>query len=177
MCRNGQEVLKFPTRESTPGQPLFAFLIESISQLEPGDHIVYQSSKPPFRIMYRSALVVRCTTDKVIFITNIEIGVTKKRIYFDELKNVHKIEYDECHYSVEKSLERAKRRLKLNEECYHALFNNSHFFVTLCKTGREYPLTDILVEISQGENICTLLDILSHSFARLQIPMLHLILT
>ena len=145
---------KFPTRESNPGQPLFAS-IDHHDQLKPGDHIVYQSSKPPFRIMYRSALVtqVQCPIGKVTLITNISIGVTRKEIHFDELKDVHKIEYDMCRYSVPESIERAKRRLKLNEDCYHALFNNSHFFVTWCKTGREYPLTDILVKISQGENI------------------------
>ena len=82
---------------------------------------------------------------------NIPIGVTQKQLYFDELKNVYKVVYDKCRYSTSESIERAKGRLKFKETCYHALFNNSHFFVTWCKTGQEYPLTDILVDISQGE--------------------------
>ena len=91
------------------------------------------------------------STGKMSVITNSVIGVTKKEVYFDELQNVHKVEYDSCRYSGEESIERAKRRFKLKEKSYHALYNNSHFFVTWCKTGREYPLTDILVEISQGK--------------------------
>ena len=143
----------FPTREPTPGQPLFALLMESSDQLRAGDHILYQSSKPPFRIMYRSALISEIkdtgTNLKVIVITN--IPEIKKQVYFDELDNLHKLEYDTCRYSNEESIERATKRLKLNEKCYHALYNNSHFFVTWCKTGREYPLTDILEEINQGK--------------------------
>ena len=152
MYQDGQ---KFPTREPTPGQPLFAILIESSETLQAGDHILYQSSKPPFRIMYRSALVTETLgTDsnlEVNVITNVpEIGVTQKQVYCDELENLHKLEYDTCRYSSEESIERARKRLKLKEKCYHALYNNSHFFVTWCKTGREYPLTDILEEIHQG---------------------------
>ena len=147
---------KFPTREPIPGQPLFALLMESSEKLQAGDHILYQSSKSPFRIMYRSALVAEIQgTDgnlKVNIITNVpEIGVTQKRVYFDELENLHKLEYDTCRYSSKESIERATQRLKLKEKCYHALYNNSHFFVTWCKTGREYPLTDILEEINQGK--------------------------
>lgn len=146
----------FPTREPTPGQPLFALMMESSDQLRAGDHILYQSSKPPFRIMYRSALISEIegtgTNLKVIVITNVpEIGVTKKQVYFDELENLHNLEYDTCRYSSEECIERATKRLELKEKCYHALYNNSHFFVTWCKTGREYPLTDILEEINQGK--------------------------
>ena len=139
-----------------PGQPLFALLMEFQNEkLQAGDHIVYQINKPPFRIMYRSALVVNTEdTDsnlKVSLITNApEIGVTQKQVYFDELENLHKLEYDTCRYSSKESIERATKRLNLKEKCYHALYNNSHFFVTWCKTGREYPLTDILEEINQG---------------------------
>ena len=139
-----------------PGQPLFALLIKPSDRLQAGDHILYQSSRPPFRMTYHSALVTEIQgTDgslKVNVITNaFEIGVTKKQIYFDQLKNLHKVEYDMCRYSNKESIERAKRRWKLKEKCYHALHNNSHFFVTWCKTGREYPLTDILEEINQGK--------------------------
>ena len=138
-----------------PGQPLLALLIESSNQLQAGDHILYQSSEPPFRMMYHSALVTEVqSTDgslKVNVITNVSAtGVTQKQICFDELKNLHRVEYDMCRYSKEGCIERAERRLKLKEKCYHALHNNSHFFVTWCKTGREYPLTDILEEINQG---------------------------
>jgi hypothetical protein len=141
-----------------PGQPLFALLMESQNEtLQAGDHILYQSNKSPFRLMYRSALVIEIKgTDsnlKVSFITNVpEIGVTQKQVYFDELENLHKLEYDTCRYSSEKSIERAIKRFDLEEKCYHALYNNSHFFVTWCKTGREYPLTDILEEINQGKH-------------------------
>ena len=150
---------RITSRELMPGQPLFALLIKSSDQLQAGDHILYQSSRPPFRMTYCSALVTEMQgTDgslKVNVITNaFEIGVTKKQIYFDQLKNLHKVEYDMCRYSNKESIERAERRLKLKEKCYHALHNNSHFFVTWCKTGREYPLTDILEEINQGKTLC-----------------------
>ena len=148
---------KFPAREPMPGQPLFAQLLmeSSETELQPGDHILYQSSKPPFRIMYRSALISEIegvnSNLKLNVITNVpEIGVTQKQVYFDELDNLHKLEYDTCRYSTKESIKRARKRLKLKEKCYHALYNNSHFFVTWCKTGREYPLTDILEEINQG---------------------------
>ena len=153
-----QDEQKFPTREPMPGQPLFALLMESSETLQPGDHILYQSSKAPFRVMYRSALISEIEgTDsslKVSIITNApEIGVTQKQLYFDELENLHMLEYDTCRYSSEESIKRARKRLKLKERCYHALYNNSHFFVTWCKTGREYPLTDILEEINQGMSL------------------------
>ena len=148
---------KFPAREPMPGQPLFAQLLmeSSETELQPGDHILYQSSKPPFRIMYRSALISEIegvnSNLKLNVITNVpEIGVTQKQVYFDQLDNLHKLEYDTCRYSTKESIKRARKRLKLKEKCYHALYNNSHFFVTWCKTGREYPLTDILEEINQG---------------------------
>ena len=146
----------FHAREPIPGQPLFAILMESTSdQLQTGDHILYQSSKPPFRIMYRSALITEIqgtgSNLKVSFITNVpEIGVTQKQVYFDELKSLHKLVYDTCRYSSEESIDRARQRLKLKEKCYHALYNNSHFFVTWCKTSREYPLADILEQINEG---------------------------
>ena len=96
-----QDEQKFPTREPMPGQPLFALLMESSETLQPGDHILYQSSKAPFRVMYRSALISEIEgTDsslKVSIITNApEIGVTQKQLYFDELENLHKLEYDTC---------------------------------------------------------------------------------
>ena len=115
-----------------------------------------QSSKPPFRITYRSALVTEIQgTDsnlKINVITNIpKIGVTQKQVNYDELENLHKLVYDTCRYSSEESIDRARRRLMLKEKCYHALYNNSHFFVTWCKTSREYPLTDILEQINEGK--------------------------
>ena len=150
-----QDGQKFPAREPMPGQPLFALLMESGDQLHAGDHILYQISKPPFRIMYRSGLITEIqgtdSNSKVNIITNVpEIGVTQRQVYFDELENLHKLEYDTCQYSSEESIDRARQRLMLKEKCYHALYNNSHFFVTWCKTGREYSLTDILEDINQG---------------------------
>ena len=147
--------VEFPHREKKPGQPLYASRIESFEHLNEGDHILYQISQPPFRMMYRSAIIVKSHYEagKVIVITNFPEGVKSKELYFDQLKNVHKIEYDSCRFLADKSIERAKRRLKMNESCYHALFNNSHFFVSWCKTGREHPLTDILVDVSQGKTM------------------------
>ena len=109
-----QDGKKFPTCEPTPGQPLFAQLLmeSSETELQPGDHILYQSSKPPFRIMYRSALISEIggvnSNLKLNFITNVpEIGVTQKQVYFDELENLHKLEYDTCRYSSKESIKRA----------------------------------------------------------------------
>ena len=137
---------------------MFAYAIHSSSDLRLGDHIVYQSSRPPFRIRFVSALIVgHQEENSVETITNGVVGVTKRTFHFTELKNLHGIKYDSCRYSEEESVERANARFRLKENCYHTLYNNSHFFVTWCKTGREYPLTDVLVEISQGKTFSTML--------------------
>ena len=81
---------------------------------------------------------VHCT----VVITNCEDGVIMKDVLVNELHNLHRIEYSSCRYSKEESLERAMR--SINENHYHPLRNNSHHFVSWCKTGQEYPLTDIL---------------------------------
>ena len=78
----------------------------------------------------------------IVVITNCEDGVIMKDVLVSELHNLHKVEYSSCRYSREKSLERALSRI--NENHYHPLRNNSHHFVSWCKTGQEYSLIDIL---------------------------------
>ena len=85
---------------------------------------------------------VESTIQHITVITNCEDGVIIKDVLISELHNLHRVEYSSCRYSMEESLERALSRISENH--YHPLRNNSHHFVSWCKTGQEYPLTDII---------------------------------
>lgn len=147
---------QFPEREPLPGQPNFISPIRNAEELAVGDHILYQVTKSVYRDVFRSCLVKdigissagECHID---YYTNKEEGVVQKCTPFEKLQGLHKVEYAACRYSIEESLKRAEGRI--DEEHYHSLNNNSHFFVTWCKTGREHSLTDILrsLEYQEGE--------------------------
>ena len=57
-----------------------------------------------------------------------------------------------CRFSNEESVERAKRRCEWKEDAFHPIFNNSHFFASWAKTGLEYPLTDLLLQLELEGN-------------------------
>ena len=157
---------QFPKREPLPGQPNFVNVISVAEELAAGDHILYLITKSGYREVFRSCLVKCIYTSlgecHVEYFTNKEEGVVQKRTPFEKLQSLHRVEYSECRYSVEESLKRAEGRI--NEEYYHSLNNNSHFFVTWCKTGREQSLTDILrsLEYKDGELLLMLLCSFTH---------------
>ena len=94
-----------------------------------------------------SALVLQVNEGLVKVISNGERGVTLWITPFASLKNLHKVTYlGQC--STE-ALEQALSRLNMKENHYHPLNNNSHLFATWCKTGREYPMTDILRSLQE----------------------------
>ena len=152
-----QDHSQFPKHEQLPGQPNFVNVISSAKELAAGDHILYLITKPGYREVFRSCLIKDIHTSSgefhIEYFTNKEEGVVLKCTPFEKLQGLHRIEYSECRYSVEESLQRAQGRI--NEEYYHSLNNHSHFFVTWCKTGQEHALTDILrnLEYKDGELI------------------------
>lgn len=139
----GSKLKNFQSREPLPGCPQFVVPANSEHDTQRGDHIVFQVTEPPFRVKFRSALVVQ-PGEYMEIIMNSEEGVVKKLVPFHLLNRMHKIIYTSCLYDEQRAVERAEFRLKHREQCYHVLKNNSHFFVTWCITGREYSLTDIL---------------------------------
>ena len=84
---------------------------------------------------------------KIYVVTNSSDGV--KEEWLESFENLYKVEYSPCLYSSDEVVDRAMERL--NENCYHCLFNNSHHFVTLAKTGRENPLTEIIESLTHQE--------------------------
>lgn len=126
----------------------------AVSDLEKGNHIVYLVSKPPYRPSYHSALVLGVSKSSLKIIANGQNGVTKENLSFTSTANKQllKVEYTTCCYSRKKAVYRAKWRLKGGENHYHPLFNNSHFFVTWCKTGKQYPMTNIIKSLQYEES-------------------------
>ena len=139
--------------------------------LKIGDHIIYNISSEGHCISYRSGLITSVdeAESKVMIMTlkgSLKIdaqsvtGVVEEELPFRQLKNgnPHIVNYyspSESHESVEslaeKAIERATTRFSRqdddNRERFHAWNNNSHLFVTWCKTGKEDCLTDILKEL------------------------------
>ena len=136
-------------REAPPGMPISVEPISSIDQLPGLDHvhILHQVTEPPIRPMYMSALVLQIKEGLVKVISNSERGITKWIAPFASLKNLYKVTYHgQC---SNEALELALSRLNMKENHYHPLNNNSHMFATGCKTGREYPMTDILRSLQE----------------------------
>ena len=142
-------------RRRKPGHPYTAVPIEEWGNsplnsgdelLTPGCHILYKVDGASFR----SGLVKSAGDGKVCFYTNSkDHGIHETVRELSDLENLHIVCYTEqCRFTDEEALQRAQRRLDWKEKRYSPLFNNSHFFVSHCKTGCEYPLTDILIGIS-----------------------------
>ena len=134
------------------GQPLYSLTITSCEHISVGTHIIYKHGNA-FPPLYRSALVIDiqpsrvCPSEKIFeLITNtLRNGFTKQLVQYSQLQWVSKVVYLSSEYSEEEAVMRAKYHLQYHENFYHPEFYNSHHFVTMCKTGREYSLTDILM--------------------------------
>ena len=131
-------------REDPPGVPLYHVPVGEITGLQRGDHILYQVCKEPYR--YRSALVLEREGTRIHVVMNSSNGV--KEEWLDHFENLYVIKYSHC-YSDDEAVRRAMKRLNFKENCYHRLYNNSHHFVTLAKTGRENPMTEITESLAR----------------------------
>ena len=141
-------------RRKKPGHPYTAVHIAQWGKpISPGDHILYEVDGASFQ----SGLVKSAGNGKVGYYTNSKNhGIDETLREIADLKNLHIVCYTEqCRFTNEEALQRAQRRLDWREQRYSPLFNNSHFFVSHCKTGCEYALTDIIIGIShyRGEYI------------------------
>ena len=126
--------------------------VSCASELKRGDHVLYQVTTSHFRQMHYSALVKTVDTHKgkVKVLMNSSDGVVEREFSLDKFseKNLHRIEYS-CQLDIETSISMAEKRASYNENRYHSLHNNSHHFVSFCKTSQEYPLTEILKDIQR----------------------------
>ena len=140
--------------------------------MQSGTHIIFKVTSPPFRTVFRSALVTNVHMNghiEIIMNCANEGGVVKKSVSLSDFlkRKVYKITYAVPLYDSRMAVERAERRLNQNERCYHVLKNNSHFFVTYCITGREQALTDTLRALEDShqdhlESKCAVQLILVH---------------
>lgn len=127
----------------------------SVSSLKEGDHIISscpESSK--YSPVYRSHLIVKIIDQNTIktltlrkFNSKDLVGIVEKEVNFQELIEPHKVEYSSP-LSAEMAVERAKERFSKQsddiKETFHSWNNNSHLFVSWCKTGKEDSLADVL---------------------------------
>ena len=151
-------------RRKKPGHPYTAVHIKKWGDkpISPGCHILYEVDGASFQ----SGLVIMkdAGNGKVRYYTNSKgHGIYETVREIVNLKNLHIVCYTEqCRFTDEEALQRARRRLDWREQRYSPLFNNSHFFVSHCKTGCEYPLTDIIIGISHYKGEYNLLS--RHAF-------------
>ena len=146
-----------PLKEHHPGEPLIPHPITDITSISAGDHVLYQIWGKKYRKGFRSALVseVESKQGKVKIITFTKRGVNEEWFDFSSLTCCHQVEYSICRFSAREAIARARRRRDMNEMLYNPLNNNGHHFVTNAKTGREYPLSDMLMDMetpSSGTN-------------------------
>ena len=127
------------------GAPQFIQPITSPEKITDGDHIMYNVRKPPFRPDYCSAIVLEVIQNqKLVIVTKKVLGVVKETVDFDSLLNVHQVVYLSYYFPKMKAIDTAKESLECQESNYDKQNNNSHHFITRCKCGYEYPLTEHL---------------------------------
>ena len=123
-----------------------------------GTHILYKVNDT-FPPSYRSALVIGTQQNQsdsnemtLEFITNtMKDGIIKQSAEIKDLQNLSKVIYLSAGNSAEDAVTTAREHLKHTENFFHLEFYNSHHFVTMCVTGREYSLVDILAGIQNEE--------------------------
>ena len=123
--------------------------ITDITSISAGDHVLYQVWGEKYRKGLRSCPVsdVQPEQRRVKIITFTKRGVNEKWIDLSSLICPHRVEYSTCRFSAEEAIARARRRRDMNEMLHNPLNNNSHHFVTNAKTGREYPLSDMIMDM------------------------------
>lgn len=150
--------IKYPTelqgdaiREGYSGNPMYPSPIKYPTELRQGDHILFQTTEPPFRPIYQSALVVGGEKECVDIISYSRAGIYEDSVQFNTLRHLHRVEYTRCRYSTKESVSRARWRVQSGEDHYHALYNNSHFLATWAKTGNECLLYDVISSLNCEE--------------------------
>jgi len=137
--------------------PHVAIPVTGVTNIRAGDHVLYQIGSDKFRKNYRSALVseVYPDHDELKIITFTRKGVEETRVGLASLCCLHRVEYSTCRFTAEEAVSRARWRQGMDErELYNPINNNGHFFVTNAKTGREYNLSDVIMDLTQGTAIC-----------------------
>ena len=114
-----------------------------------GDHIIYCITNEAYRPMFRSVLAIDSPDDNGVLkaITYQKDGIQEISLSLEQYSNFpYKVKYSDMtiHFDGDEAVERAMNRLQIGENHYHALFNNSHHFVTFAKTGVEESLFDIV---------------------------------
>ena len=144
------------------GQPSYSLPIASCNQVSGGTHIFYRHGYA-FPPSYHSALVLEVKqgeqnkTSLEIITNTLAEGIHKQSLDFSKLQSVSKVVYLSSRFSPEKAIVRAKQYLiYTSKSFYHPEYYNSHHFVTMCMTGCEYSLADILVrkQVLDYEGVC-----------------------
>ena len=147
-------------KEEESGKPLSIVSLnnsQALSErsLKEGDHIISNCSSSEYAPLYRSHLVVdinvaentiKTMTLKGSVDPNTKIGIIEEELKFQELINLHKVQYSSS-LSPTMAVNRAKERLSKqgdDKENFHSWNNNSHLFVSWCMMGEEHSMTDIL---------------------------------
>ena len=130
-----------------------SFIREANDQLIAGDHILYRINKPPFSPIYRSAIVVQVLSSQQVEIATLtENGIVKQTHSLDMLPSLHQVVYHFCRYSGDQVVSRIQKLMDNQGNYYYDdNCNNSHHFVTRCKTDHEYSLIELVNELSLKE--------------------------
>lgn len=136
------------------GRPFCLSHVTNPTELNTGDHILFQTPHctRPCRPSYQSALVENSEKDIFQIISYSRGGIYQDDTNFSSFGKVFRVEYTRCcRYSGRRAVIRARVRIDLGEDHYHALFNNSHFFVSWAKTGNEHSLASIIDGLAFNE--------------------------
>ena len=136
------------------GRPLRTVPVDCSWGISRGDHILYLiNDNEEYRPMYRSALVDSVSEKSISVIVYTPQGVQQLTQEFLLFKSLQKVDYTSNALPRESAVRNARQRL--DENHYHALYNNSHHFVTKAKTGLEYSLADLIHAIQGIISVCT----------------------
>ena len=148
------------------GYPVESRRITTINKNFPaGTHILYKATDT-LPSLYCSALIIGVQQDQsneviLELVTNtMKDGITKQSAKFKDLENLNEVVYLSAPTSKKQAVATAVEHLKYEENFFHPKHYNSHHFVTICVTGREHSLVDILARIQceehQGNLVCLL---------------------
>lgn len=113
--------------------------VTSLDMLSVGDHIIYRRNKSQIHPVYCSALVLKKEQNEQLKILDVtRDGIHETTYNFKSLSSLHKVAYHSCLSDCE-VVARAARLVTVHgqeEHFYHEVHNNSHHFVTRCKTAQ-----------------------------------------
>ena len=149
--------VKLCTNNSAPllGHPVESRRITTTDKKIPvGTHILYKVNDT-FPPSYRSALVTGGEQNQsevmLEFITNtVKDGIIKQSAKLKDLQDLSEVVYLSAPFSAEE-VATAVQRMEHMENFFHHEYYNSHHFVTMCVTGCEHSLVDILAGIQHEE--------------------------